>query len=674
MAATFASIYLDREARTVVLDADPSNGALREPVIKFMSVLRSMDFVSTYPIMRFGNVKNNIGQINFEFETVFSFFLPEFSPQGRVGDALLVSPEATLLDMPKILGLLNGLNSLVQFGLSSCNGGLGVQCINKPHLPSPFGVLEYNRTVYDSEFFNESFEGPSLKGGLDNEWVGRDISDYYGEVTVDPLDPTNHVYHPTPANYYARFFSPPATNSKHTVVKFNYYGVGNKAGGCIGYSKADTLNSETWMYCDYPNMAPNDMTSNDQWISCQFVVPQDFYQFRIVLGDRAGTGGAYFDNVQVSTSSIGTTCIGVNITSQVNGELGRSDAVVNDLATMLTAGRLSSENRKIISEAYDNAGSANDGLKVAQQLILTTAEFHTTNIMKQQNQPREEVTFPDPTGKPYKAIVYVMFSGGADSYNMLIPHTCEQKDMYQEYLDVRLNVALPKSNLLPIDANNQICEKFGLHPDLPVIQKLYNEKDLLFFANTGVMTQPVNKLNYYYLTKSQLFAHNSMQQESKRVDPYDVIGGTGVVGRIADALAGKGHNSGFFSIDRFSVALVGRPGINTPPMTVRRNGLSPIYLKDKVEEPMLKLHNKTLLDSGFFAETWSNAFIQSLGINELLHSQLKDASTNTTFPTSSLSQQFEIVANLISTREARGVDTDTFYIEIGGELKQCLLY
>jgi len=101
-------------------------------------------------------------------------------------------------------------------------------------------------------------------------------------------------------------------------------------------------------------------------------------------------------------------------------------------------------------------------------------------------------------------------------------------------------------------------------------------------------------------------------------------------------------------------------------MTVRRNGLSPIYLKDKVEEPMLKLHNKTLLDSGFFAETWSNAFIQSLGINELLHSQLKDASTNTTFPTSSLSQQFEIVANLISTREARGVDTDTFYIEIGG--------
>jgi len=112
MAATFASIYLDREIRTVVLDVDPSNGALREPVLKFMSVLRSMDFVSIYPIMRFGNIKDDIGQMNFEFESVFSFFLPEFKPSGRIGDATLVSPEGTMLDMPRIMGLLNGINSL----------------------------------------------------------------------------------------------------------------------------------------------------------------------------------------------------------------------------------------------------------------------------------------------------------------------------------------------------------------------------------------------------------------------------------------------------------------------------------------------------------------------------------------------------------------------------------
>ena len=329
--------------------------------------------------------------------------------------------------MPQIMDLLNGINSLVQFGLSSCNGRFGVQCQERSYSPSPFGLLEYNRTVLAIKFLNETVEGPSLIGGFDNEWMGRDRYDFFGEVTVDPLDSTNHVYHPTPANGYARFFSPPATKFKETVVKFKYYGVGNNAGGCIGYSNTDTLNSETWMYCDYPNYAQNYMTSNSQWISCQFVVPQNIDQFRIVLGDRVGNGDAYFDNVQVA-AGVGTTCIGVNITNEVNGELGRSDAIVNDLATMLTAGRLSSENRKIIRDAYDNAGSANDGLKVAQQLLFTTAEFHTTNPIKQESQSREEVIFPEPTGKPYKAIVYVMFSGGTDSYNMLISRTCEQKN------------------------------------------------------------------------------------------------------------------------------------------------------------------------------------------------------------------------------------------------------
>ena len=59
-----------------------------------------------------------------------------------------------------------------------------------------------------------------------------------------------------------------------------------------------------------------------------------------------------------------------------------------------------------------------------------TAEFHTTNPIKQEYQSREEVIFPEPISKPYKAIVYVMFSGGTDSYNMLISRTCEQKNTW----------------------------------------------------------------------------------------------------------------------------------------------------------------------------------------------------------------------------------------------------
>jgi uncharacterized protein (DUF1800 family) len=96
MAAIFAAIYLDREARSTILDADSSHGSLREPILKLVAVLRSMQFKSSHPVTYLRHVKRFIGQIPHAFETVFSFFLPEYEPYGRVGDASLVSPEGKL--------------------------------------------------------------------------------------------------------------------------------------------------------------------------------------------------------------------------------------------------------------------------------------------------------------------------------------------------------------------------------------------------------------------------------------------------------------------------------------------------------------------------------------------------------------------------------------------------
>jgi cullin-associated NEDD8-dissociated protein 1 len=78
LAATFAAIYLDREARNVLLDVDPTTGSLREPILKLMAVMRSMNFSSSFPVTRLSNLKRDIGQEAYEFESVFSFFLPEF--------------------------------------------------------------------------------------------------------------------------------------------------------------------------------------------------------------------------------------------------------------------------------------------------------------------------------------------------------------------------------------------------------------------------------------------------------------------------------------------------------------------------------------------------------------------------------------------------------------------
>ena len=214
-----------------------------------------------------------------------------------------------------------------------------------------------------------------------------------------------------------------------------------------------------------------------------------------------------------------------------------------------------------------------------------------------------------------------------------------------------------------ISASDQVCTSFGLHPELSAIHDLYNEGDLLFFANTGVLSQPVTKDNYYVLTNTQLFAHNHMQRETKQIDPYVESSGTGVLGRMSDILNREGRNVGSFSVDRFSVALVGTPGVSNAPFIVNRNGIPQAYLDDILTD-LDKLHNVSQVDSGIFAETWSSSLMESIGVNELLGAGLENVTVTVDFPENTLGSSLQTISRLIATRDLRGVDVDTFYVEM----------
>lgn len=58
-----------------------------------------------------------------------------------------------------------------------------------------------------------------------------------------------------------------------------------------------------------------------------------------------------------------------------------NNEVVDELSTLLTSGRMSSTNRRSIRDAYEEVYSFNkdwaEALRVAQQLIIMSAEFHT---------------------------------------------------------------------------------------------------------------------------------------------------------------------------------------------------------------------------------------------------------------------------------------------------------
>ena len=92
LAATIAAVLLDPEARSVTLDVDPFHGSLREPLLRVMSLMRSMEIKQSdgEPVLKLIDLDDKIGQMSHSFPTVFSFFLPEYAPDGRPGDATLV--------------------------------------------------------------------------------------------------------------------------------------------------------------------------------------------------------------------------------------------------------------------------------------------------------------------------------------------------------------------------------------------------------------------------------------------------------------------------------------------------------------------------------------------------------------------------------------------------------
>src|SRR5277367_5688848 len=89
----------------------------------------------------------------------------------------------------------------------------------------------------------------------------------------------------------------------------------------------------------------------------------------------------------------------------------------------------------------------------------------------------------------YQALVCIFLFGGNDANNLLIPMDTAG---YANYLNYRGAVAsgglgLTQSSLLPIASKTQQNGQtaFGLHPNLPEVQALFNSGRLAFLANVG---------------------------------------------------------------------------------------------------------------------------------------------------------------------------------------------
>jgi hypothetical protein len=256
-----------------------------------------------------------------------------------------------------------------------------------------------------------------------------------------------------------------------------------------------------------------------------------------------------------------------------------SEVIVNELATLLTAGRLSAESRQTVRKVVANETDPRLALIKAQSLIVTSPEFHSNTIMKKSGDIRPKPPVPPRPRNGYKAVVYVVLSGGVDSFNMLVPHTCSSTNEggqtpREQYNAVRTTLAFTDAERTRIiDASGQPCKQFAIHPSLGIAERLYKGGDLAFFANAGVVNAPSRFSNYTRVTKTVLFDHNSMRIEAQKIDPFDQAAGTGILGRMCDKMKEKGFVVLPLNVEDIAIATTGTPGSLVSPITVSSAGV-----------------------------------------------------------------------------------------------------
>ena len=114
MQAVLHAVLLDPEANTTP-DPYGTFGKLREPVVRYASILRQFNATSDDGfIANTGYFLQELGkQHPLSAPSVFNFFLPAHSPAGEIADADLVAPEFQITTSNSVVGMSNLIDFIV---------------------------------------------------------------------------------------------------------------------------------------------------------------------------------------------------------------------------------------------------------------------------------------------------------------------------------------------------------------------------------------------------------------------------------------------------------------------------------------------------------------------------------------------------------------------------------
>jgi uncharacterized protein (DUF1501 family) len=269
------------------------------------------------------------------------------------------------------------------------------------------------------------------------------------------------------------------------------------------------------------------------------------------------------------------------------------------------------------------------------------------------------------SGPDYRALVCVFLFGGNDSNNTVIPM---DDTNYKAYQSIRGSLALSGSNLTPTVMSNTGAP-FAFHAKLTEVASLFSSKELAVVANVGPLVQPLTRAQYQSAQAAQiplnLFSHSD-QQLAWQTSIAQGHSPTGWAGRAADYIAANNLNTSsfppFFSVAGNSLEGIGaqtQPVALAPGSSMNlvgpASGITAInsLLKTESGVNLVQAANDTLSHSISDAAALTSALAKSTALK-------------TTFPTTSIGQQLQQVAQIIQVQSYLGMRRQIFFCSLGG--------
>jgi len=355
----------------------------------------------------------------------------------------------------------------------------------------------------------------------------------------------------------------------------------------------------------------------------------------------------------------------------LSGELmfeADADMAMADLDLLLAGGRLNDVSAAVVQREFDNVAVAPKlRLRAAQQAMMFTPEFNnlgSSNVKSIDKSIRVEDK-DDVTKESYKAVVLVFLKGGADTYNMIVPH--ESCSLANDYKSRRGAASLNPKTLHKISTKGQLCEHFGLHPSLTFLAELYNEGQMAVMSDVGNLVEPTTSSSLKRVRRCPAhYAHGDAQNAAQTLFCQRPSGPMGYGGRIADALSKRGLVTKSFSIRGIPKWPAGKQ--IAPDLVDHFHGAVQLRDLGDWEEGIWNLTAPSF-DNIYFNE-FGKEFRNAITTSEMLSAVLSESELMTQFPPSqrraNLVDQFRQVARLISARKERKVNRDFFYVELGG--------